>query len=67
MIIAQILALVLFGFPHLQLAGGGLSTRFGFGNVINVVCYMLASPISANFSALAYLHFFRRSQIEVFD
>ena len=64
----QIAVVIVFGFPNVQLlSSGAFATRFCITNVINVICYMLTAPISANFMALAYLHFFSRSQIDVFD
>ncbi len=68
MIIVQIAVGVIFGFPGAQLLSGGvLSARFGITNVVHVVCALLTTAISANFMSLAYLYFFQRNQIEVFD
>jgi hypothetical protein len=68
MIVVQIAVVIIFGLPNVQLLGSSVfTTRLGITNVINVICYMLTTPISANFLALAYLHFFNRHQIEVFD
>jgi hypothetical protein len=68
MIVVQIAVVILFGFPNAQLLGSGVfSTRLGITNVINVICNMLTASISANFLALAYLHFFQRDKIDVFD
>ena len=68
MVVIQIVILTISGLPSLALLGiGVLPARFGITNVINIVCYMLTTPISASFMALAYSHFFGRDQIDVFD
>ncbi len=67
-IIVQFAIAIILGVSGTQLFGGSvLSTRSGITNVINLICYLLTIPISTNFMALAYLHFFGRNQIEVFD
>ena len=67
-VIVQIAIAIILGVSGAQLFGGSvLPTRFGITNVINMICYLLANPISTNFMALAILHFFGRNQIEVFD
>jgi hypothetical protein len=68
MIILQIAMLVFIGFPvSLLLGGEAISARLAITNSITVICYMLMSPIAVSFLSLAYLYFFQRDQIEVFD
>lgn len=68
LIVVQIVVALFLGLPGAQqLAAGVLSARFGATNIVNIICYMLATPISANFMALAYVHFFKRDQLAVFD
>jgi hypothetical protein len=68
MIVVQIVVLIIFGLPNVQTFGSSVfSTRLELTGLVYVVCYMLTTPISANFLALAYLHFFKRHQIEVFE
>ena len=68
LIVIQIAVVIIFGLPNAQMFSGSVFySRLGITNVIYIICYLLVTPISANFSALAYLHFFGRNQIEVFD
>ena len=68
MIVIQVAVVIVFGLPNAQMFGSSVFySRLGITNVIYIICYLLVTPISTNFSALAYLHFFGRNQIEVFD
>jgi hypothetical protein len=68
MMLVQFIFRIAVGNPALQLlANGAPPTRIVVASVINIVTYLLTWPIAVSFLSLAYIHFFRRDQVGVFD